>query len=245
MWIVTLVWVLVASPAFAQLELDSAGRVGIGTAAPATTLHILATGTPLGSAGIDGQLIIQNSGAIGDGGVLSLIGGATGTAQIMFGNTLTESGAGRFRYTHANLINDVMEFIVGGIPRLNIGTFGAIVVGDISASGFIVSGGTALNVPDYVFEEGYELPPLSEVKDFVLREKHLPDIPSAAEIGETGVNMTEMQMKLLAKVEELTLYTIAQDKTIQDQEQTLTALAATIQELAVRLTVVERQGLTN
>ena len=137
-----------------------------------------------------------------------------------------------------------MQFIVGGVLRLSVGATGASVGGNITASGSIISGGTTLNVPDYVFEDGYALRPLSEVKDFVLREKHLPDIPSAAEIGETGVNMTEMQMKLLAKVEELTLYTIAQDKTIQDQEQALTALAATIQELAVRLTVVERQGLT-
>ena len=49
-----------------------------------------------------------------------------------------------------------------------------------------------------------------------------------------------MQMTLLAKVEELTLYTIAQDKTITGQEQALIALAATIQELAVRLAVVEQ-----
>ena len=74
MWILTLVLVLVASPAFAQLNLDSAGRIGMGTATPATTLHIIDTGTPLGSAGIDGQLIIQNSGEVGDGGVLSMIG---------------------------------------------------------------------------------------------------------------------------------------------------------------------------
>jgi hypothetical protein len=74
MWIVTLVLVLVTSPAFAQLQVDSAGRVGLGTTAPATRLHVIDTGTPLGSAGIDGQLIIQNSGTVGDGGVLSLIG---------------------------------------------------------------------------------------------------------------------------------------------------------------------------
>ncbi len=245
MWIVTLVLVLVTSPAFAQLQVDSAGRVGLGTTAPATRLHVIDTGTPLGSAGIDGQLIIQNSGTVGDGGVLSLIGGTEGTAQIMFGNTANESGAGRFRYQHAGLDDDSMIFQVGGTSRMTLGSSGAVVEGNISATGSIISGGTTLNVPDYVFEEGYELPPLSEVKDFVLREKHLPDIPSAAEIGETGVNITEMQMKLLAKVEELTLYTIAQDKTITGQERALTALAATIQELAARLAVVEHSVSTD
>ena len=145
-----------------------------------------------------------------------------------------------------------MIFQVGGVSRLTLGSSGAIVGGDISASGSIISGGTTLNVPDYVFEAGYELPPLSEVKDFVLREKHLPDIPSAAEIGEKGVNITEMQMKLLAKVEELTLYAIEQEKMITGQEETitgqkqaLTALAATIQEPATRLTVVEQSVSTH
>ena len=173
-------------------------------------------------------------------------------AQIFFGNTSTEGGAGRLRYQHAGLTNDTMIFQVGGVSRLTLGSSGAIVGGDISASGSIISGGTTLNVPDYVFEAGYELPPLSEVKDFVLREKHLPDIPSAAEIGEKGVNITEMQMKLLAKVEELTLYAIEQEKMITGQEETitgqkqaLTALAATIQELAARLTVVEQSVSTH
>jgi hypothetical protein len=117
--------------------------------------------------------------------------------------------------------------------------------GDISASGSIISGGTTLNVPDYVFAEDYYLRPLEEVGDFIAREKHLPDIPSAAEIGEMGVNMTEMQMKLLAKVEELTLYAIEQDKTITGQEQALITLAATIQELAARLAVVEQSVSTD
>ena len=94
-------------------------------------------------------------------------------------------------------------------------------------------------MPDYVFEPDYLLMPLPELATFVAHEKHLPNVPSAAEISETGVNMTDMQMKLLAKVEELTLYAIAQDKTITAQERALTALAATIQELAARLTVVE------
>jgi len=243
MWIVTVTLLLVASPAFAQLHLDSAGRIGMGTATPATTLHIIDTGTPLGSG--DGQLIIQNSGEVGDGGVLSMIGGTAGTAQIMFGNTDTESNAGRLRYQHAGLTNDSLIFQVGGTSRLTLGSSGAVVNGDISASGSIISGGTTLNVPDYVFAEDYHLRPLEEVGDFIAREKHLPDIPSAAEIGEMGVNMTEMQMKLLAKVEELTQYAIEQDKTITGQEQALITLAATIQELAARLAVVEQSVSTD
>ena len=117
--------------------------------------------------------------------------------------------------------------------------------GHIRAEGSFISGSTFLNVPDYVFEPDYLLMPLPELATFIAHEKHLPNVPSAAEISETGVNMTDMQMKLLAKVEELTLYAIEQDKTITGQEQALITLAATIQELAARLAVVEQSVSTD
>ena len=61
---------------------------------------------------------------------------------------------------------------------------------------------------DYVFEEEYDLLPLSEVKQFILENKHLPEVPSAAEFKENGYNLGEMDDLLLRKVEELTLHMI-------------------------------------
>jgi hypothetical protein len=61
---------------------------------------------------------------------------------------------------------------------------------------------------DYVFDERYKLTALSETEAFVKAEKHLPGIPSAKEVAENGISVGEMQAKLLAKVEELTLYVI-------------------------------------
>lgn len=63
-------------------------------------------------------------------------------------------------------------------------------------------------VPDYVFKPGYKLMPLSELKTFVSINSHLPNIPSEKEIKEEGLSLEEMQLKLLQKVEELTLYVI-------------------------------------
>ncbi|MCT4644081.1 MAG: hypothetical protein N4A74_03775 [Carboxylicivirga sp.] len=63
---------------------------------------------------------------------------------------------------------------------------------------------------DFVFEDNYQLKDLSEVEAFIKTNKHLPDIPSAAEMEETGVNLAEMNKLLLMKVEELTLYAIEQ-----------------------------------
>lgn len=63
-------------------------------------------------------------------------------------------------------------------------------------------------VPDFVFRPNYSLMPLNDVKKFVLKNSHLPGIPSEIEIRENGLNIEEMQLKLLQKIEELTLYMI-------------------------------------
>jgi hypothetical protein len=62
--------------------------------------------------------------------------------------------------------------------------------------------------PDFVFDEGHELMSLDEVERYVSENKHLPGIPSAAEIDTQGVNVVDMHAKLLQKIEELTLYVI-------------------------------------
>jgi hypothetical protein len=71
---------------------------------------------------------------------------------------------------------------------------------------------------DFVFDEGYKLRSLSEVEAFIKQHKHLPDIAPAAEMQANGVNMGELQTKLLQKVEELTLYTIELKKENEEQE---------------------------
>jgi hypothetical protein len=80
---------------------------------------------------------------------------------------------------------------------------------------------------DFVFNADYNLRPLSEVNAFIQTNKHLPEIPTAAEVKNEGVNLGEMQTKLLQKVEELTLYLIQQDNTIKE-------LKAEIQELKTK-----------
>lgn len=74
---------------------------------------------------------------------------------------------------------------------------------------------------DFVFEEKYKLPSLSEVEAHIKEKKHLPDIPSEKEVLKDGVNVVEMQAKLLQKIEELTLYVIDQDKQIKELKKQL------------------------
>lgn len=77
---------------------------------------------------------------------------------------------------------------------------------------------------DFVFEEDYELMPLKDVKLFIEKNSHLPDVPSEASVIEDGVDLLEMNKILLKKVEELTLYLISQDLMLENQQLELEAM---------------------
>lgn len=71
---------------------------------------------------------------------------------------------------------------------------------------------------DFVFEEGYELRSLEELEGFINEHGHLPEIPSAQEVSDGGLNLAEMDANLLQKVEELSLYIIELNKKIEQLE---------------------------
>ncbi|MDR2037053.1 MAG: hypothetical protein LBQ60_03935 [Bacteroidales bacterium] len=87
------------------------------------------------------------------------------------------------------------------------------VAGDILASEIRVETNAGA---DFVFEENYPLKPLKEVEQFITENKHLPDIAPADTMIQNGVNMGKFQIQLLQKIEELTLYTIEQQKQIDE-----------------------------
>lgn len=82
--------------------------------------------------------------------------------------------------------------------------------------------------PDYVFKQNYVLPSLKEVKTYIDRTGHLPDMPSEAQVTKEGINLGEMNKLLTKKVEELTLYLIQQkeetDKQLKAQKQEIEKL---------------------
>ncbi|BDD12856.1 hypothetical protein FUAX_52880 (plasmid) [Fulvitalea axinellae] len=71
---------------------------------------------------------------------------------------------------------------------------------------------------DFVFDEEYNLPELSDVEVYIKKEKHLPEIAPASEMIKSGLNSGEFQIQLLQKIEELTLYTIEQESKIKRLE---------------------------
>ncbi len=116
--------------------------------------------------------------------------------------------------------------------RVGIGTVSPTELLHVNGGNVLVSGGafiddgTTLNAPDYVFEPDYSLMSIDELGQFIEANKHLPNVPSANEIKTSGLNLSQFQMRLLEKVEELTLYTLDQHKTIQQLQARLAELEA-------------------
>ncbi len=81
-----------------------------------------------------------------------------------------------------------------------------------------------ISVPDYVFEPDYELRTLKETKKYIAENKHLPEIPSASEIEENGIDLGDMNMRLLKKIEELTLYQIELLERLEQAESKISEL---------------------
>ncbi|MFA8300533.1 MAG: hypothetical protein ACEPOV_10250 [Hyphomicrobiales bacterium] len=69
--------------------------------------------------------------------------------------------------------------------------------------------------PDYVFLDKYKLMPLEEVESFILENKHLPNVPSAEQVTEEGMDLAQMNVVLMEKIEELTLHAIDRNKRLE------------------------------
>jgi len=93
---------------------------------------------------------------------------------------------------------------------------------------------------DFVFYDDYKLPTLKEVERHISEKGHLKDIPSAAEVAENGFFLGEMDAKLLQKIEELTLYTLQQEKKIEALEKKDTENTKIISQLSNLLQRVEQ-----
>jgi hypothetical protein len=104
-----------------------------------------------------------------------------------------------------------------GTGKLGLGTLNPTerlsVNGNIRAKELKIE---AANWPDYVFERDYQLPTLEQTEKHIQEKGHLPGIPSAAEVKAEGIEVGEMNAKLLKKIEELTLYLIELKKEVKE-----------------------------
>lgn len=143
---------------------------------------------------------------------LNVQGKIHATDSITAPSLLVSSGAtinGQLRANSllSNTINPIGSY-------LTLNTNEVRVPGTIKAQEIIVNA----NGADFVFDKDYMLRSLDEVRSYIEEHKHLPEIPSARQMQDDGMSVDQMVVKLLQKVEELTLYTIQQEERIRKLE---------------------------
>jgi len=84
--------------------------------------------------------------------------------------------------------------------------------------------------PDYVFANGFRLPALKKVKEYIDIHHHLPEMPAADSVEKNGLDLGNTQALLLKKIEELTLYLIQQNKDLEIQKVKIDRLERLLEE---------------
>lgn len=144
---------------------------------------------------------------IGVSGAMAALIGYNRTTTSYLPLYLAGGAAGTARYIH---ISQAGVGIGTQTPQSELSVNGTVTAKKVKV--------TATGWADYVFLPGYQLPSLAEVERHIRENGHLKDIPSEKEVEKDGVDLGEMNKKLLAKVEELTLYLIEQNKKLEALE---------------------------
>ncbi|WCT13630.1 tail fiber protein [Mucilaginibacter jinjuensis] len=187
-----------------NMIINSSGNVGIGTTNPSEKLTISDPG------------IAYNATT----GVIKLLFDSGGGRGGMGFEKETFNTAGLRFYTQYGFGSSIEKMRITANGYVGIGTTQPdkelTVNGTIHANEVLVD--TNVPHPDYVFDRDYDLTSLKDVKTYIDKNHHLPEIPSAAQVAKDGINLGEMNAKLLKKIEELTLYLIEKDAQIDKQE---------------------------
>ncbi|WP_159581194.1 hypothetical protein [Marinoscillum sp. 108] len=201
--------------------IDNSGHVGIGTLTPSKEFEVNGT-------------ILSNN----------FMSSASNTTY----NHFIRNGTGAALY-----INQVESNASLPILRLSSGTAtanqnvrftvendGSVGIGTTNLEGYRLAVNGSIrskevkveaNWSDFVFSDNYQLRTLEEVEQHINENGHLPEIPSEAEVTENGINLGEMNAKLLMKIEELTLYLIEQNNQNQAQQARIERLEEKISRL--------------
>lgn len=198
------------------------GSVGIGNSNPQAVLHVTSGGDEIA---IFRHPTTANSRIV--------VGNATGQVNLGVGATTA----------HPYLWSNTDNFYIGndGLPTIFVNGMGNGNVGigtttpqaKLAVNGNIFAKSIKVTLagwPDYVFDSQFKLPSLAELEKYIRQHKHLPDVPSAAEVIKDGIDLGDNQATLLKKIEELTLYVIEQNKKLESQQQQIELLKKQVQQ---------------
>lgn len=247
-----------ANIAGSNLTANASGYVGIGTPTAQAPLHVVGPGVALNDYQIyTGDMSIQsNTGGRSDtiGAALEFVIPANsdgsnpwGQGRIMTvaGNTSSGSAVGKMVLGTRRFANKFgignewyygSDIVIDGSGNVGIGTLNPqslfSVEGTITAKLLNV---TQNNWSDFVFDSAYHRQPLADIARYVAEHNHLPEIPSAAQIATSGLDIGNMQKLQMQKIEELTLDAIDADKRAQQQDSLILQQQALLRQMQAQL----------
>jgi hypothetical protein len=224
--ITLLAFMLMSIAGNAQNTFPNSGNVGVNTTAPLNDFHVVGV---MRWGGYSGDCVF--SGQDGLGAYIEQMGSTAAKSKLR----IQSSKSGDNTNYSQLMIDPQMGFaftsLGNGISNVGIGTtdtrgYKLAVAGSVIAESLKVKNHAGW--PDFVFARDYRLPSIPEVEAFVKAHNHLPGIPSAAEVATDGIDVGEMNKKLLQKVEELTLYLIEEHKKVAVLQAEMAELKASI-----------------
>jgi hypothetical protein len=211
---------------------SNTGNVGIGTTSPGYRLDVYNAGA--GSAlNVTGSAYGTRNDTGIDFSAHNSVNATYGRIGLQISNAGTGAETGGLTFSTVNSGSLSEKMFISASGKVGIGT----TVPDqlLTVKGTIHSQEVKVDMnvpgPDYVFEPTYKLPSLAEVKAFINKNHHLSEIPSAAEMAKNGLDLGDMNIKLLKKVEELTLHLIEKEEELKDQREKLNKMQLQINAL--------------